>query len=353
MGKCYNIHSNSVNIGKHNNVKGEIGMDKKKMRDFLYGAGMAAAGVATVSAVSYLVTKKLMSVAMDRDGVKPSPYSDKVRNHLCGFNNEDGFLDKMDEEADRLAAMDMEVVEITGHDGTKLKGHLYTCEYPKRLIIAVHGWRSTWNRDFGMAADFWFENNCNVLFIEQRSQGESDGEYIGFGLLERYDCREWAKWAHEKYEGKLPVYLEGVSMGATTVLMAAGLDLPASVHGIISDSGFTSPRAIWKHIMENHIHLSYGPMKNTTDRICRSKIQMGSEDYTTVEALKNNKIPVFFAHGTDDPFVPVEMTYENYMACVAPKRLLIVPGAAHGMSFYIEKEKYAKELISFWNEFDK
>lgn len=326
-------------------------MDKKKL--LLYGMSTVVAAGAVVGSATCLLTKKLLDTAMDRNGIKPSPMSVKIRNKLCGFNNEDGFIDKLEAGAVKLAEVETEFVETIGSDGTKLTGHLYTCKYPKRLIIAVHGWRSTWNRDFGLAADFWFENNCNVLFIEQRCQGESGGEYIGFGLLERYDCKAWTEWAHERYEGKLPVYLDGVSMGAATVLMASGLNLPESVKGIIADSGFTSPHAIWKHITENHMHLKYAPIKNMVDIICKRKINMGGEAYSTLEALKVNKTPVLFAHGTADPFVPVEMTYENYMACKAPKRLVIVPGAAHGMSFYVERERYAKELLAFWNDFDK
>lgn len=325
----------------------------KRAKKMLTIAGFAAAVCAAAGTTACVLTKKMLDIAMDRDGVKPGKNSTKVRNKLCGFTNEDGFIDKLAESAVKLAEVETETISITGHDGIKLTGHLYTCDYPKRLIIAVHGWRSTWNRDFGMAADFWFENNCNVLFIEQRCQGESGGEYIGFGLLERYDVRDWTHWAHDRYEGKLPIYLDGVSMGAATVLMASGLDLADSVKGIIADCGFTSPHAIWKHVAENHMHLKYTPIKGIADKICRQKISIGGEEVSTVTALKNNHIPVLFAHGTDDPFVPIEMTYENYLACKAPKRLIVVPGAAHGMSFYVEKDRYAEELLRFWNEYDK
>lgn len=56
--------------------------------------------------------------------------------------------------------------------------------------------------------------------------------------------------------------------------------------------------------------------------------------------------------GTDDDFVPVEMTYENYKACAAEKRLLIVPGAGHGMSYILDKEEYEKTVLEFWKDFD-
>lgn len=87
--------------------------------------------------------------------------------------------------------------------------------------------------------------------------------------------------------------------------------------------------------------------------MCRQKIQMGSKEYSTVEALKNAQAPVIFAHGADDHFVPVEMTYENYAACATPKDLLIVPGADHGMSYFMEPEKYENAVKAFWAKNDR
>ena len=141
-------------------------------------------------------------------------------------------------------------------------------------------------------------------------------------------------------------------MGAATVLMAAGLDLPSNIHGIIADCGFTSPHVIWKHVANNNLHIAFGLRGAIADEMLKQKIQMGSDEYSTVEALQSSTIPVMLIHGTDDHFVPVEMTYENYKACAGPKRLLIVPGADHGMSCFVEKDRYEEEIKRFWRDFD-
>ena len=86
--------------------------------------------------------------------------------------------------------------------------------------------------------------------------------------------------------------------------------------------------------------------------MCKKRIQIGTKDYSCTEALKESKVPVIFVHGTDDKFVPVEMTYENYKACTAQKRLLIVPGAEHRMSYLVNKEEYIKAVKEFWRDFD-
>ena len=78
---------------------------------------------------------------------------------------------------------------------------------------------------------------------------------------------------------------------------------------------------------------------------------MGANEYSTLAALEKNRVPVLFIHGADDHFVPVEMTYENYKACTAPKRLLVVPGADHGMSYLLEPEGYQGMMVDFWTAF--
>ena len=60
-----------------------------------------------------------------------------------------------------------------------------------------------------------------------------------------------------------------------------------------------------------------------------------------------------FAQGTDDSFVPVEMTYENYEACVAPKTLFLVPGADHAMSYLVNREGYEAQVKDFWETYDR
>ena len=175
---------------------------------------------------------------------------------------------------------------------------------------------------------------------------------MGFGMVERFDCLEWARWAASNVSEELSIYLTGVSMGATTVLMASNLQLPENVCGIIADCAYTSPHDIWKHVTEKNLHLSYGIMGSIANEMCKRKINLGTKDFSAVDALKETNIPVLFIHGTSDKFVPVEMTYENYLACNSEKELLIVPGAEHGRSYLVDSEKYEKTMMDFWKKYD-
>lgn len=311
------------------------------------GAGIAASGIAIAGIVSCGITKQLVRIALDREAPKNMG---KAKQKLTGGRVDAELAAELAVYAEKLEQSDCESVEITSHDGKKLVGHWYPCKNAERIIIAMHGWRSYWAKDFGAIAAFWHENGCSVLYAEQRGQNNSGGEYMGFGLVERFDCLDWIQWVNQMIENELPVYLAGISMGASTVLMAAGMELPENVQGIIADCGFTSPHAIWKHVVENNMHLSYRRLRMAVaDAYCKQKIQMGANEYSTVEAMKQCKVPVLFIHGTDDHFVPVEMTYENYKACTAPRYLLIVPGAEHGMSYFVDRAGYEEAVKAFWD----
>lgn len=321
-----------------------------KRKSFFIGSGVVLGLFAISSAFSYFLTKKLVNMALDRsEQEKSSEYTQEI----SGSSYEKELLEMRKIMAEKLENDSCETVEIMAHDGEKLVGHWHKCENAKRILIAVHGWRSSWARGFGIIADFFNQNNCDVLYIEQRGQNNSGGAYMGFGLIERYDCLDWINWINEKSQDKLPIYLCGISMGASTVLMAAGLDLPENVHGIIADCGYTSPHAIWKYVAENNLYIRYDYIRGEiANDLCREKINIGSKDYSCVEALKKCSVPVLFIHGTDDHFVPIEMTYENYKACAAPKRLFVVPGAEHGMSYIIDREGYERNVKEFWKDFD-
>jgi len=316
------------------------------------GSALIGGSVIAAGAVSHAVTKYLVKIALDRDLPEKFRKSDRTKQQLTGSPKMQDFLSTIAEGAKKLEESGCETVEIISHDGERLVGHWHTCKNAKRTIIAMHGWRSCWAKDFGTIADFWHNSGCNVLYVEQRGQNNSGGDYMGFGLLERYDCVDWINWVNERYKEKLPVYLGGVSMGATTVMMAAGLNLPGNVCGIMADCGFTSAHAIWKHVVEDNLHMNYDMRAAAVDDLCKKKIQIGANEYATTEALRECEIPVLFIHGTDDAFVPVEMTYENYKACVAPRMLLIVPGAGHGMSYYTDRKAYEAASEEFWHKYD-
>lgn len=248
----------------------------------------------------------------------------------------------------RIRTLGLKKITMRSRDGLTLAAHWYPAENARRTIVLVHGWRSTWDRDFAGITDYLHDGGANLLFIEQRAHGESEGEYIAFGLLERFDVEDWVKKLPKFSDPALPVYLFGVSMGASTVLMASALPLGPCVRGIVADCGYTSPGAIIRNTITQNTLLPAFTEKSANLRM-RLHTGFDYDAYSTLDAVRRSHIPTLFVHGDADTFVPVSMSYQNYAACAAPKSLLIVHGARHAMSYAVDPETYNRKIESLFS----
>lgn len=243
--------------------------------------------------------------------------------------------DVIDPAVSRLKAGPWEDVYITSHDGLRLHGCLFDRGKPD-TVICFHGYHSTSFGDFSIGGTFYLDEGYNVLFVDQRAHGRSEGKYIAYGVLERFDAQRWVEFIASR--GVDRIFLSGISMGAATVLMASDLELPKVV-GIMADCGFTSPRAIIKKVMREQMHLPPYPILSLMNLWCRLLGRFSQTQWSTTQALAHTKIPVLLVHGTADDFVPCHMTRESYDACAGEKELILVEGAGHGLSFLVEPER--------------
>ena len=242
----------------------------------------------------------------------------------------------------RMRTRTLTDLTIYSRDGLKLAAHWWPAENARRTILLAHGWHGGWNRDFAGIAEDLHDDGANLLFIEQRAQGASEGKYLTFGLMERYDVADWACRLAEFAGTALPVYLFGISMGASSVLMASALPLPDCVRGICADCGYTSPGEIIRRTSDRQGHLSF--LAPGANLLLRAHTGLDYDGASTLDALRQNRLPTLIVHGDADALVPVSMAYENYAACAAPKDLLIVHGAKHGLSYLVDKEAYREHL---------
>ena len=245
-----------------------------------------------------------------------------------------------------LKTLKCEEMEIRSRDGLILRGKYYEYEKGAPLEIMFHGYRGSAERDLSGGVERCFAIGRNALIIDQRAHGRSDGHVITFGIRERKDCLSWINYARERFGSEIKIIITGVSMGAATVMLAAGEELPENVVCVLADCGYTSANEIIKKIIrEMHLpcEISYFFVK------LGAKIFGGFdlEETSPIEAMKKCKIPVIFIHGDTDEFVPFEMSERLYEACSAEKQLVSIPGAGHGIAYPINKELYLKALSDF------
>ena len=263
------------------------------------------------------------------------------------------FQDEYDAAREWCESQPMRDMYIRSNDNLKLHASFLPAENAKRYVVMCHGYRGTRFGSSAHIAKFLHENKCSLLLIDQRCCGESEGRIITYGAKEQYDIINWLKLIDKINVRRLPVYLYGQSMGATSILLASGHKLPGNVHGLIADCGFHSMKEELQDILKNwfHIHL-FNPIIRRIDFRNRVFGGFSLNDTDTTEALKRNTHPILFFHGEEDTYVWPANTIKNYQICRAPKEMVIIPNAKHLCSSFEAPELYNSKIISFFNRYD-
>ena len=246
-----------------------------------------------------------------------------------------------------------EDVYQTAFDGLKLHAAYFPPikenSEKKRVVICFHGYTSKGLADFTGLTDYYFRHGYAMLHPDARAHGDSEGDYIGFGCLDRKDALGWIDWVLQKCGTDVEIFLHGISMGGATVLMASGLELPPQVKGIISDCGFTSPKEVFTHVLNTMYHLPAFPIIPAANIVNKRLAGYGMDECNAKREVAKAKVPILFIHGSKDTFVPVKMCQELYDCCASPKKKLIVEGAAHGESYFKDMKAYEEALDEFTN----
>lgn len=258
------------------------------------------------------------------------------------------FLPQIRENVEFVDSLPCDSVQITADDGTLLSAQYCHEADDAPTAIIMHGYRATAMRDTMGLIVLCKKLGFNLLMPDQRAHGRSGGRSITMGARERYDARAWAYWASVRSFGKSSIFLMGVSMGAATVLLASGLDLPDNVRGIIADCGYSSIRDICRTCLPKYLpHVPVGPGYAVGKAGAELFAHFDPDTIDCRKAVAHSNVPILFIHGSADDFVPCSMSRENYAACTSEKELLIIPGATHAMCYYYDTPAYAKAVTDF------
>ncbi|WP_416149613.1 alpha/beta hydrolase [Salipaludibacillus sp. HK11] len=242
-----------------------------------------------------------------------------------------------------------ETIELTSYDGLLLEGYFLENENKTgKAVILAHGFRS--DRE-GMEeyVQFYYDQGFDILIPDARGHGESEGDYIGYGWHERLDIIQWSQMLiDEKRSNKL--LLHGVSMGASSVLMTSGEELPPEVMGIIADSGYTSAKGILTYQLQHIYNLPSFPLIEITSGLTKVRSGFGFSEASAVDQVTKNTLPLLLIHGEADELVPASMADEIYQAAGGEKTLWLVPDVGHVKAYTVATEEYQERLEGFIDE---
>jgi fermentation-respiration switch protein FrsA (DUF1100 family) len=311
----------------------------------IFGAAVVVIALGLLG-VCYIAFQKLIIRHALLDDLNANPMIRKILVGLMGSYAAE-FGKYIDAESKKLVAIPHGDAEITTKDGLKLIGRFF--ENPvktDKTVLCMHGYTSEGKRDFAGLAQFYLSEGYNVLLPDHRAHGRSEGKYIGFAVLDRFDGLLWIDVLTQKYPDG-DIVLTGISMGGATVLQMSELDLPKNVKAIVADCPFTSVKAELTFQLKRIFHLPPFPLINIVGAICKSKAGYAFDEADSSEAVKNAKVSILFIHGGADVFIPYRMSEECYENCPAEKKFVIVDGAAHGSSHYFNRELYENSVKEF------
>lgn len=242
-----------------------------------------------------------------------------------------------------------EEVSIISFDGLKLTGKYYEYAPGAPVEIMFHGYRGNAERDLAGGMHRAFRLGHSALIVDQRCAGNSEGNVITFGIKEHRDCLKWIDFVIEHLGSDVRIILTGISMGASTVLLAAGRKLPANVIGVLADCGFHSAKDVILSVARS-MHLPARALYPLVKVSAKLFGHFDLEEITPVDAVRNCEVPVIFFHGLDDDYVPCYMSQITYDACRTRKKLVMIPGAGHGLGFPVAPELYIQEMQNFFAE---
>ena len=239
----------------------------------------------------------------------------------------------------------------TSPDGLKLHAYFFpTEEKPKKFVLGIHGYKSYARPEFGPYIQWYQSLGYSLLLPDDRAHAPSEGKYIGFGVLDRLDCVDWANWIVENYGSDVEILIHGVSMGGATVLAASAEDaLPGQVMGIVSDCGYTAAWEILTCQLRDTFHIPPVLVLPAAEKFCKALAGYDFHSFTPIEQVKKAKVPILFVHGTEDKMVPYFMVDKLYEVCASRKAKFVVEGAGHAESIALDPEGYHRAVRDFFH----
>lgn len=257
------------------------------------------------------------------------------------------YINANQEGREYIYSLNPEDLYIDSFDNLKLHA-LFINNNINKTIICVHGYKAKNGLyDFGMSAKFLNSLGYNLLFVDNRAHGLSQGKYIGFGVLDSIDVNSWVDYLVTNMNQET-IILYGMSMGAATVMNAQN----NKVKAIIADCGFASGYDEVVYQIKKMYHLPpfpIIPISNVLLKLLAHYSLKEKEAYKSIKKYKNNLLII---HGDKDHFVPTRDAYKIFDNATCHKKILIVPGASHAKSYLKDTKLYEQTIKEFLDEID-
>lgn len=232
----------------------------------------------------------------------------------------------------------------------KLQLHSYVVsQNSNKWAIVVHGYGGS-GKLMSDKSKYFYDMGYNVLIPDLRGHGKSEGDYIGMGWKDRLDIISWINFIINE-NPNAEIVLHGTSMGAATVLMTSGENLPSNVKAIVADCAYTSAWDEFSYQLETYLKVPSSYILNVTNMVTKLKAGYSLKEASALECVKKATVPILYIHGDKDKFVPYSMMDKLYDATNSPKEKLTIEGGEHANSDLVSPFLYWLTVEDFLNQY--
>jgi len=235
---------------------------------------------------------------------------------------------------------------ILSRRNTPLHGYTIPAAEPTdRWVICLHGYTGAPDT-MGPFGRKFHKSGFNTLYPALRGHESSEHRTISMGWHDRLDIIDWCGYVI-KQNPKAQIVLFGVSMGASTAMMASGEEMPAEVRCIIADCGFSSVWEIFAVQIKRYARLPANPFLLPIYTMALLKDRLDIKAASCVRQVKKSRTPILFIHGDADELIPHAMMDDLFSAAGCEKEKLLVHHGRHGESANAAPELYWSTVKSF------
>nr|WP_242944777.1 alpha/beta hydrolase [Clostridium perfringens] len=244
-----------------------------------------------------------------------------------------------------------EDITLKSFDGLNLTSTLIMNENPtNKFIVLVHGVSICYVGSLKYF-DIFYKNGFNILIVNQRRHGKSEGKYSTYGFYEKYDVNMWIEYLKSRFGNDIILGLHGESMGAGTVMET--IPLNDSIKFVIEDCGYSNFHELIgfqiTHAYKNRlVRKILRPSLIFANFFMKTKAKFSMKKIVPIDIVSSTSLPMMFVHGKEDYFVPWYMAVDLYKAKTKGyKELYLVEGAKHAEALEVNKILYEKKIMTF------
>lgn len=251
-----------------------------------------------------------------------------------------------------LETVRSQLISAMSEDGYRLVAtEFFPYEDSHTWVLVLHGYTG-WKEEMYPFARWYHGEGYHVIVPDLRCQGESEGDFIGMGWTDHYDCMLWIDYILARDE-KASIIIHGQSMGASTALMMAGEEnLPGNIVAVVSDCAYTDAYSMFGEKIGEWFHLPAFPLVDSSCEVLKLRGGYDLKEASAIDAVRRSRVPILFIHGEDDAMINVQMSRDLYEAASCRKELLIVEDAGHAQAQDKEPDVYYGTIRKFLQQAD-